>query len=207
MTFLVLIRHGETPWTVERRYQGHTDIGLSAKGRASMKRAAGRLKRLKIDAVYTSALKRAKESGKFVAGVAGKKPRVDARVNELCFGEWEGQTAAHLFKIKNKAFMSWMKGKWKTPEGGESLISLRKRIRSFLKDCVRRHKDQTAAVVSHGGAIRMMITEALGLSDNHLFSFQADPASIAVLRFAGKKDVRLLYLNVRDKIVFGPKAF
>lgn len=207
MMQLILIRHGQTPWTKEKRYQGSTDIELSAEGRRSMKQLAPRLQKLGIEVLYTSAMKRAKQSGEPVAKMTRLKPRIDARLNEIGFGVWEGKTAAELFKNRDKVFLGWIRGKWKTPEGGEPVSKLRRRAKGFLKDCLKRHDGKTVAVVSHGGLIRMIIREALGLSDKHLFSFQVDPASVSVLRFMEKNAARLLILNSRKELFIAPKGF
>ncbi len=207
MTHLILVRHGETAWTKEKRYQGNTDIPLSSEGRKSMRVLAAAVKKLSPDVLYTSALKRAKHSAAEITSRTGLKARVDRRLNELSFGEWEGHTAAELARKKNRAFLSWAKGKWVTPRGGESMHALRLRTLAFMKECLRKHKGKTVALVCHGGVIRMLIANSLRLPERFLFSFQSDPASFAVLRFDSKNTARLLCLNVRRKYSLKPVVF
>lgn len=184
MTRFLLIRHGDTLWTKQKKYQGQTDIELSKQGRKKIRGLSSALKSFEIHSLYTSSLKRARQSSEILSAALGIKPRTDARLNELNFGQWEGKTAAELLSKKDKPFFSWTKGKWKTPAGGESLGSLRRRVRQFLRECVKKHRHKNVAIVSHGGPIRMMIVESLRLPERFLFSFRVDPASVLLLTFA-----------------------
>lgn len=192
---LILVRHGETDWNKEKRYQGSIDRKLSFEGRKNIGRIASEIKSFKIDFVYTSALTRARQSGRILAVKIGVKPRMDKRLNELNFGRWEGKTAAELLAEKDKSFLAWSRGKWTTPKGGESLQSLRRRVRDFLKDGLKKHFGKTVLIVSHGGPIRMMIRESLGLPEEFLFSFSVLPASLSAIQFFDGKSAQLVCLN------------
>ncbi len=196
MKHLILIRHGETLWTEQKRYQGHSDIKLSKEGRKNIRALSLRIKSLGIDCLYTSSLKRAMQSGAIISEAIGVKPRKDPRLNELNFGAWEGKTASQLSAERNKHFLSWSKGKWVTPKGGESLSSLQRRTAKFLGECLKKHANQKVAIVSHGGAIRMLINQALGLPQDFLFSFHMEPSSFSILNFSDFKSAQLIKLNV-----------
>jgi alpha-ribazole phosphatase len=183
MTHLILIRHGETEWTSLKRYQGHSDTLLTTRGRKQMKAVARALKDLKIDFLYASPLKRAHESAQIIAHAIGKKPRPDSRLREIHFGLWEGRTAEELYREREPTFMQWSKGKLVSPKGGENISVFRKRVRSFLKDCLKRHSEKTVAVVAHGGPIKMLIFEALKLSSHSLWSLRVEPGAISALSF------------------------
>lgn len=184
MTNLILIRHGETSWTAARRYQGHSDTELTSKGKQQIQLAAKTLKGYAIDVLYASPLKRAKQSAEIISKAVGKKVSHDTRLKELHFGNWEGKTAEELYREKNKSFRHWSRGKLINPEGGESIPAFRKRVRSFLKDCVTRHQGKTVAVVAHGGPIKMMIFEALKLPPQSLWSLRIEPGAISALTFS-----------------------
>ncbi len=188
MTHLILIRHGETLWNEQKKYQGHADIGLSPKGKKNIQALLPRVKALGIDFLYTSSLRRARQSARIISAKTGLKPCVDSRLNELNFGRWEGKTADQLILQKDKSFLSWAGGKWKTPKGGESIDSLRRRVRGFLKDCLKKHKGKKIAIVSHGGLIRMIILLSLRQDLGSLFSFVLQPASLSILKF--RRNVR-----------------
>lgn len=199
MTQFILVRHGETNWSREKKYQGHSDILLSLEGRRNVQALTFHLKTLDLDVLYSSSLKRACQSSDIISAQIGLRARIDSRLNELNFGAWEGKTAEQLISEKDKSFTSWIKGRWHTPPGGESVQSLQRRIKQFLKHCLKRHKNQKIAVVSHGGPIRMMILELLQLPLKYLFSFRVDPASFSALTFSSIKSAQILCLNTRSK--------
>ncbi len=181
MSTLILIRHGQTLWTKQKKYQGHTDLRLSAKGRQSTRSLSKRLEKIGMDFLYTSPLKRARESCAILNRRIRLKPRMDSRLKEINFGVWEGKSAKELITAKEPAYLSWMKGKWKTPPRGESLSSFRRRVRNFLKECLKQHTDQKVGIVCHGGTIRMIALEVLGLPMEHFFSFRMKPGSFLIL--------------------------
>ena len=194
MTQLILIRHGETQWTAERRYQGHSDTDLNPAGRAQARALARRLLALKWDILYTSSLNRARQTAEGIAARAGKNPRVDSRLVEFGFGRWEGKTAGEIFKKKDPAFRHWCRGEWVRPPGGEKKETFRKRIAGFLRDVLKRHPGKKVVVVSHGGAIKMMISKLLDLPFRSFWSFRVDPASVSIVHFQGKF-TQLIFLN------------
>ena len=182
-TRLILIRHGETPWTRERRYQGHSDTPLSSYGKKQVLQLARTVRRLGIHVLYTSSLQRARQTAAILSKITRVSPRVDARLGELFFGRWEGQSAAELLAARDPVFRAWCRGQIVTPPGGESLRSLRARTSRFLRDCLRRHCGKTVAIVSHGGPIKTILFEALKLPARSLWSFRIDPGSMTVLNF------------------------
>jgi len=181
MATLILIRHGQTLWTEQKKYQGHTDVRLSVKGRQRMNLLSKRLDKIGIDFLYTSPLKRARESCAILSRRIRLKPHMDSRLKEMDFGVWEGKSAKELIAAKEPAYLSWMKGKWRTPCGGESLGRFRRRIRNFLRECFKQHKDQKVGIVCHGGTIRIMALEVLGLPMESFFSLRVEPGSFLIL--------------------------
>jgi len=196
MTQFILIRHGETAWTRERRYQGWTDTALTALGKKQVRGAVKMARSWGADVMYTSALQRAVVSGNILAAALKMTPRQDVRLNEISFGEWEGKTGKELLAQKDAAYLKWINGGRINPPGGESIGALKKRIQDFIEDGLRRHKDKKIVVVSHGGAIRMFLMAALNLPQKFLFNFQIDPASMTVLEFH-KGHAQVVCLNCR----------
>ncbi len=180
-TQLLLIRHGQTQWSAEKRFQGRRDTELTARGREEMRRLALRLGGMPVDAFYTSSLKRARESAAILCRGRNVKTRVDSRLNELWFGKWEGQSAEELRRQSDPFFKKWCAGKVLSPPGGESLAALRRRVTDFLREIRKRHAGGKIAVVSHGGIIRMILLEALGLRKCSFWSLRIDAASLSVV--------------------------
>ena len=178
-----MIRHGETIWTRERRYQGHTDTKLTVRGRQQAGKLARSLKHQDVRVLYTSALGRARETGAILAKPLKLKPRIDSRLNELYFGRWEGRTGVELAREKDPAFLRWACGKIVTPPEGESVAALQKRTRAFLGDLLRRHAGKSVAVVSHAGTIKTLICHAFKIPFRSFWAFRIDPASISIFDF------------------------
>lgn len=181
MTYLILIRHGETPWTKVRRFQGSTDTLLTAHGKHQAKAVGQCLKRYGIDVLYSSPLKRARQTAEAVAKAVGHRPHFDKRVRELGFGAWEGKSPAELLKDKKSGYARWCRGEIVTPQRGEKITAFRKRVGRFMKEITRKHRGQKIAVVTHGGPVKMFLFEALKLPTRSLWSFRADTASITVI--------------------------
>jgi len=183
MTRFILVRHGETAWTRQRRYQGSSNVPLSPIGKKQVRSLAKKIHRYEADLMYTSTLKRACESGEILLPAVGLKPKKDQRLNEINFGRWEGKTAKELLEGKDRIYEKWLNGSWVTPPGGESMLAFRMRIRDFIHDCRKKHNNKNILVVFHGGAINMFLLEALKLPKRYMFHFHIDPASVTVLNF------------------------
>ena len=181
MTHLILIRHGETAWTRERRYQGNSDTPLNARGRREARALARWLCGYRIDALYTSTLSRARATGEIVSHAARRKIKTDSRLNELAFGKWEGRTAAELLAGKDPAYRKWCAGKLVSPPGGEKFADFRRRTGEFLRDVLKDNPRKTTAIISHGGVVKMFLFHALRLPLRSLWTFRIDTGSISIL--------------------------
>lgn len=157
MTTLVLIRHGPTEWNEIGRVQGHTDIPLSAAGRA-------RVKTWRVPAPFlahhwiASPLARARETAEILSGRA---PVLEPRIAEMHWGEWEGETLENLRARYGDAMVeNEAKGLDFRAVGGESPRDVCARIGAFFADRAR-HADHAVAV-SHKGVIRAALALATG---------------------------------------------
>jgi len=156
------------------------------------------IQRVDVDVLYTSSLGRAKESGRIIAGSRRIKIKEDKRLNEISFGRWEGKTGQELWDEKDPVYKKWMEGRWVTALQGESIQSLRQRVKKFLTDCIRQYRSKTVVIVSHGGTIRMILIELLNLPLKHMFSFRIDPALVTVVKYYSNNTAQLVCLNTRD---------
>ncbi|HEX2035425.1 MAG TPA: histidine phosphatase family protein [Chloroflexota bacterium] len=209
----LLVRHGETIWSGEGRYAGHSDIPLSETGRAQVRRLARLLPGEPLSAAYTSDLRRAVETLELLLeGGAGKRgdpgqatPPVVRRcpeLRELHFGSWEGQTYAELAVHAGAAEV--LAGE-AAPPGGESLTQLAHRLQRFLtvlrdpsSDGQRpRGGRRTALIVTHGGPLRVLLCLLLGLPPAEQWRFQVDYASVTEVAWDGATGARLVRANAR----------
>ena len=188
---LILVRHGETEWVREHRYQGSTDVPLNRYGYRQAKALGRLLKKERPAAVYSSKLERARETAKLIGRACRKKVMSDARLNEVSFGHWEGESHDGIRTRSPKASKRWYRAQWSSrPPGGESLRSLEKRISGFLKDLLKQFlkRDKTCIVVTHGGPIRMFLIRFLDISPEIFWSVRIDTASVTVIQIMKKRN-------------------
>lgn len=157
MIRLYLIRHGETPWNKMRRLQGQADIELNEFGRHLARETAAGLKDIPFAAVYTSPLKRARETAELVSG--GLAPVYeDDRITEMGFGIYEGKCVSDTgWDIPDPGFRKFFDDpeNYFPPEGGESFTDVLNRESGFLKEiCAKKEYDGKNILVStHGAAL------------------------------------------------------
>ena len=184
MTTLLLVRHGETDWNRDGRWQGHSDTHLNDLGREQARRLAGELR--DVDVVYSSDLARAKETAEILAGELGLPVRLDARLRERSFGAWEGMTAAEIEAAFAEAHGRWLAGEGAGADDAEAFDAFGARVTSFLGDVLERHPDETVLVVAHGGSIRVVHALASGL--DYVRDHRSIPgvANCVLARYAAK---------------------
>jgi probable phosphoglycerate mutase len=146
-TRVLLVRHGQTTWNAEGRWQGHEDPPLSELGEAQAIEAAGNVG--PIDAVWSSDLVRARRTAEVIAEPRGLQVRVDPRFRERDGGPWQGLTRAEI------------EARWpghlkdgRRPEGYEAWQTAVTRIFAALADLAAEHPRQTVLVLTHGGIVR-----------------------------------------------------
>ncbi len=194
---LILIRHGETQWVREGRYQGASDVPLNRRGVRQARRAALAIKKERPVAVFSSQLLRARETAKFIAETCRKQVRTDKRLNEISFGKWEGASHDEIRLRFPEASRKWYDAPWiNSPPGGESLKSLERRCSSFLKELLRTYsgREETCAIVTHGGPIRMFLIHMLKIEPHIFWSIRIDPGSISVFHLTSERR-ELILLN------------
>ena len=164
MTELLLIRHGETDWNVEGRYQGQSDVPLNDRGHAQAARLAAQLKGTQIDAIYSSDLKRAKGTAEILAEAIDSPLVLDRRLREIHQGLWEGMLFQDIQQKYAEAFERRKEDPLKVaPPEGETVGQLRSRVLAALSDILREHPEGRVAVVSHGLSLALIRVELLDI--------------------------------------------
>ena len=153
MTELLLVRHGETDWNRERRFQGHADPPLNQAGRVQARELAKSLAGEGIDAIYTSDLRRARETAEIVAARVGSDVVALRELREIDVGDWQGLTWPEIEERHPDGAARWHRDGhgW---DGGETYDQLRERIVAALRVIAERHPRQRVLVVGHGGTVR-----------------------------------------------------
>ncbi len=151
MTSLILVRHGETDWNVEGRYQGQADPPLNERGREQARKAASEIAGLRPDVIYSSPLRRAWETAQIIAEAAGIPRAIpDPRLKEIAQGAWEGMLVTDIQRQFPEEFRLWQEHPWELEiPGRESLRDLEKRVMEAVNDILAKHRGQKIVIVSH----------------------------------------------------------
>ncbi len=197
MTQLILVRHGVTRHNVERRVQGSTQTELLEEGFGQAKDLGKRLAGEKIDATYSSSLKRAVQTAKEVLRHHPKlKLHCIPQLNERSFGIAEGFRFSELKRFPGILSEATEKLDYEyKPARGESWGEVRKRAMHAIRAVLKKHAgEETVLVVAHGGTNRMILSGLIGLPIQKSFVFRQHNACINRLQIKGKR-VRVQALN------------
>ena len=168
MTELILIRHGETDWNRELRFQGQLDVPLNATGLEQARRVAERLAQESMHQLVSSDLQRALQTAQAVSGRMRARLRLDpvleSALREQHFGVMEGMRVPDIKAQYPQAWEQWLHFDADYAfEGGESIRAFHARVLGVVHTLAQRHRGQTLVVVTHGGVLDMVYRSALGL--------------------------------------------
>jgi broad specificity phosphatase PhoE len=155
---LWLVRHGQTDWNVEGRFQGQADPPLNAVGRAESRRLAAQLRGRHIDALYSSDLRRARQTAAYLSRAMDKPIRLEPRLREINQGQWEGM----LFTDISRQFPEISQVRQRNaldfrPPGGETVREVAARVLQAVDDIGHCHPGSQVIVVSHGVALAVIL--------------------------------------------------
>jgi broad specificity phosphatase PhoE len=150
---LVVVRHGQTDWNVEERYQGQLDVPLNATGRSQAEALKCNLAGIDFDAAYSSPLSRAFETAQIIANEL--EIVADGRLSEIHHGAWQGQTKLEIAERWPDEWERWSREPLHfTPPGGESMARVRTRVEDFLTSI----RGSNVLCVSHGIVIQTLLS-------------------------------------------------
>jgi broad specificity phosphatase PhoE len=197
MLRLLLARHGETDWNREGKYHGHTDIDLNSIGLEQAERLAQRLRSERVDAVYSSDLKRALHTAQHIAADMNTKVVSTKELREINLGYYEGKRFRGAEDEGRPLESAWEAGNIDFPiPGGETLYQLQARVAVFVSTLKERHGDGTVILVSHGGVLRVMICHLVGLELKYWWNLRLEGASLSEVDVYPNRNV-LRLLNDR----------
>ncbi|MGC4748516.1 bifunctional RNase H/acid phosphatase [Micromonospora sp. DT201] len=183
-TRLILVRHGETEYTEQRRYSGRGDVPLSEKGRAQARATGARVAALapSVAAVLSSPLSRCTSTAAAIAGALGDVPvRTEDDLIECDFGQWEGRTFAEVRQQWPGEMDAWLASPRIAPPGGESFTHVAERAHRVIAGLLTAYPGETVVVVSHVSPIKLVLRDALAAGDGFLHRLFLDAAGISVL--------------------------
>jgi len=184
MTTLLFVRHGPTDWTGEKRLQGRTDIDLSVSGRESAAALVPLIAAWEPRTVIASPLSRTRTTASILSPL---EPLVDERWAEAGLGEWEGRRAEEI----GADYLGWRAGRL-LPPGAEGTAAVTARVTAAVQSAVA--QPGPVLIVTHGGTIRSVLANYVGLTTAHLEPVGAP--SLTVLDIGTTGEARLRHYNV-----------
>ena len=173
MTHLILIRHGETDWNVEGRYQGQADPALNAQGLAQACLLAEELAGVKLKLLYTSPLRRALETARILSAALGVSLHLEPRLMEIHQGDWQGRLRADIAARYPDLFRRWETEPWQvTPPGGEHLTQVQARVDAAVDDISEWHPGKRIGLVAHRIPIALIKMRYQGLDPDVVRTLQ-----------------------------------
>ena len=198
MITLYLIRHGETEWNKSGRYQGSTDVALSAMGLKQAEKTKEYFKEIPLDGVISSPLQRARITAQGIADTHHLELEQVKALQELCFGDWEGKTFGEIDTL----WPGMMSEMYHHPDTlqlphGESFLDCQKRTMAFIQELLQRGDNKSYAIVSHGAALRTIICAMIDIPLARSWNMGLSNASVTTIRhYAGDahmKDMNMLF--------------
>lgn len=198
---LYLVRHGETQSNKERRYQGWSESPLSRDGIRQAEKTAHFLGRQNLRGLYCSDLKRAFHTARVIGAGSGLKPEITPLLREIHFGSWEGLTFDEIEQQWGNEIRNWLDDPFnRSAPGGETLDQVCARMQNFLDQLDRQGSvAQSIAAVSHGGSIRALLFNVLGMDTAGFWDLKVANASISLIRKENNR-FKVVYYNRTDHL-------
>lgn len=187
---LVCVRHGKTQWNKDKRYLGHTDIGLLHESLTELLPVRKALEGVIFRKVICSDLTRCRETLEWIYPASNHGVYYDQRLREMDFGDWEGHTYDQL--KGSSIYREWLSNpKAVTAPGGESWGHFQERLKDFMSSLTalvkKESKDSNRVlVVTHGGVIRQLA--AMTIPGSSFWDFSADPGTLLTLKLTFEGD-------------------
>lgn len=192
---VIMVRHGESHWNVEDRYQGHADSGLTQQGRTQAAQVARTLTEEvgQVKKVWSSDLPRARDTAQAYADLTGAEVIEDVRLRELSVGTWSGRTLAEIAEEFPEVVAASLAGQDPRRGGGETFAEQRIRVAACLEEIARQDLER-ALVFSHGGSIRVAAAYASGVpSPGHDTMAPPSNCSRTVLKLGDDRNALVRY--------------
>lgn len=199
MTELILTRHGETDWNLQKVFRGRADIDLNATGRKQAELLAQYLEETKLEAIYTSPLERALRTAQIVAGQQHRlKLESEMDLIDFDYGEWQGVPEEDVKEKYAELYERWLKEphRVKMP-GGENLNDVKKRARGVINQIITSHEG-SVLIVSHRVVTKVIILNLLGLDNSHLWNIKLDACGVTIFNYENERFV----LNKHNETCF-----
>jgi phosphoserine phosphatase len=194
---ILLVRHGETVFNVEGRWQGQGNSPLTERGLAQARELGRALAQEPITAVYSSDLGRAVQTAREVAVLHGLEVQLEQRLREIDVGGWTGKNRDEIDAEYPSGREAWAKapGRMQLPDG-ETLLEVQTRALAFFAERMPAHADQTIVVISHGALGQAILVNGLGGTVDDLWlKDRVDNCQISRLEWTASDGLKLIELS------------
>ncbi|MBI4283360.1 MAG: histidine phosphatase family protein [Chloroflexi bacterium] len=189
MTEIILARHGETEWNVAEIFRGTIDVGLNETGRKQAELLAEYLSSLRIQAIYSSPLKRALKTAEAIASRHKLQPVIAPGLIDLDFGKWQGLPQQEVKEKYPELYAQWASHAERARiPGGESLKKVRERAIAVVDAVIARYNG-TVVLVSHRVVNKVLICALLGLGNAHFWNIKQDTCGITIFTYENERFV------------------
>jgi len=177
-----MVRHAETPGSLERRFTGSTDVELTPDGHRQAEELAQRLRAVRIDVMHVSPLTRCQQTAAPITAVTGRKPTIVPELREVAFGCIENMTIGEAVEAYGDKLPAWFGGEDVCPPDGETWNQVGERLKTWFADAAERYKDRTVLAVTHGGPVLWLTRYLVDAPFRSMVVFEVDPASVTVFQ-------------------------
>ncbi len=194
MLRLFLVRHGETADNIQMRYLGISDVPLTANGTRQARRVATALSKLPIRAILSSPMRRAADTAAIIHAACSADLRLDDRLAEGSFGNWEGRTRAEVLGLGPRdaeLLARWESDPACAPPGGESIQNIQKRVISLTNELTDEFSESSVVIVSHVGPIKALLAAVLEIPLQSTRRLFLDPGTISAVEWGSQPLLRL----------------
>ena len=179
MVHIILVRHGETDWNTHQVFRGRVDVPLNKVGLSQAKSVGHSLQGRTIDALYSSPLSRAFETGHMLA--EGRNVQVELEIGfiDIDFGTWQGLSHQKVKEEFKDLYTTWLSEPHRVAfPGGESLDEVKVRSKKALEKVVENNPGRTVAIVSHRVVNKVLLCTILGLDLSHFWYIRQDTCAV-----------------------------
>ncbi len=184
MTKLILTRHGETVWNVEKIYRGRTDVNLDEVGIKQAGLLGKYLSNWELEAIYSSPLKRALDTANTIARYQKVSVQIAEGLIDFDYGKWQSLPEQEVKRLYPALHNEWHNNPHKVRmPGGESLENVRERAIGVVNEVLSRYQGNIV-LVSHRVVNKVLICSLLGLDNSHFWNIKQDVCGITIFNYA-----------------------
>ncbi len=184
MTKFILVRHGQTEWNIEGRFQGQSDVALSEEGIRQAGELALHFPADAVDAVYSSDLIRARRTAEAIAERFNLQVQTRKDLRELNFGDWEGLTYDEIVRGWPDALENFLQHPdiLEVPHG-ETFPQVQERVMSVINEILSEQEGRTVVLTAHGGILRTLLATVLHMPLQYLWSIRQFNTAVSIIRY------------------------